>query len=162
EGVVHADVDAREADRGGERSQSPAPAPQEEGEDDRARDARGGMARRERAAEIPAEQRVGARHHLVGPLSADRELDRRGEEVGAPDRRRGDQRGRKRRLSGPEGQDRREGDPEKAGVPGHRERDEDPIERRDAVLDYPGEDVAVELHRTGRSRAGGAAWSRPG
>jgi len=58
---VHPDVDARERHRGGQDEEQRNGAPDEQDEHDGASEARRRVTRRERAADRPAEQRIGLR-----------------------------------------------------------------------------------------------------
>ncbi len=145
---MDAEVDAREGHEDGQCEQERDRAPNQDGEDDRARKRRRGVAGRKGAAQCPAEERIRLGNGRGGPWSIDRGLDDDRDQVGRPDTASGERgRGNDPALR-PEGETRREGDPDEAGVPDDAERNEDRVEPPDTVLDDPDEGAAVYARKS--------------
>jgi hypothetical protein len=140
---VDADVHPGDGDECRERDEADDPAADEIGENERAGEARGGMAGGERAPEVTPQEGVGLRKIAEGSRSVDEALDQERGQVGAPDAHGRQGAGEDERAPRDDREDGSERDPEKTREAGRRESHEEPVERRDAVLDDPEEQVSI-------------------
>jgi len=140
---VDADVHPGRGDEGRERDESHEPPAHEIGENQRAREARRGVAGGERAADVAAQERVGLRKVAEGPRSVDEALDQERGQVGTPDAPGRQGAGEDERAPRDDREEGSQRDPEKPGEADRGEGHEEPVERRDAVLDDPEKQVAI-------------------
>jgi hypothetical protein len=140
---VDADVHPRDGDEYRQRDESREPPAHEIGEHERAGEARRGMAGGERAAHDPPQEWIGLRKIAERSRPVDEALHQDRGQVGAPDTR-GRQRAREdERAPREECEDGPQRDPEQPGKAGGGKGNEEPVERRDPVLDDPEEQVAI-------------------
>jgi hypothetical protein len=140
---VDADVHPGDGDERREREQRHDPPADEIRENERAGEAGRGVSGGERAAQVSTEQGIGLRQIAEGSRPIDEALDQERGQVGAPDARGREGAGEGERAPREDGEDRPERDPEQTGEADRGEGHEEPVERGDAVLDDPEEQVSI-------------------
>jgi hypothetical protein len=145
---VDSHVDARDRDEDSQGQEGRKGPAKEVAEDDRPGEARGCMPGRKGVAHRGPEKRLGLCERLVRPPSIDRHLDHEGDQVCSPDGSGRDEGRTEERPPGTVGEQRRERDPEQPAIAGDGKCEEEPVERRDTVLDDPQEEVAIGVYES--------------